>query len=88
MSLVPQCIRMSFGKLWKSFATYNLDEDIDLSAFRVADAGDVEMHTTDILSIASTDPRSNGLSYSELSEYIDLHDWRRSFDDSMRDSGD
>jgi len=38
-----------FRKLWKSFATYNLDEDIDLSAFRVADAGDVEMHTTDIL---------------------------------------
>lgn len=38
-----------FRKMWKSFATYNLDEDIDLSAFHVADAGDVAMHTTNIL---------------------------------------
>ncbi|MBU8879931.1 agmatinase family protein [Bacillus sp. FJAT-29790] len=38
-----------FRRMWKGFATYNLDEDIDLSPFRVADAGDVAMHTTDIL---------------------------------------
>ncbi|MET0786136.1 MAG: agmatinase family protein [Paenisporosarcina sp.] len=40
---------MEFRKLWKGFATYNLDEDIDLSSYSVADAGDVLMHTTDIL---------------------------------------
>ena len=39
-----------FRKMWKSFATYNLDEDVDLSTFKIADAGDVAMHTTDILS--------------------------------------
>lgn len=39
-----------FRKLWKSFATYNLDEDVDLSSFEIADAGDITMHTTDILS--------------------------------------
>ncbi|WP_066301844.1 agmatinase family protein [Bacillus sp. FJAT-29937] len=38
-----------FRRMWKGFATYNLDEDVDLSAYRVADAGDVAMHTTDIL---------------------------------------
>ncbi len=38
-----------FRKMWKSFATYNLEEDVDLSPFRVVDAGDVIMHTTDIL---------------------------------------
>lgn len=38
-----------FRKIWKNFATYNLDEDIDLSEFNVADAGDVAMHTTNIL---------------------------------------
>lgn len=38
-----------FRRMWKGFATYNLDENIDLTAFRVADAGDVVMHTTDIL---------------------------------------
>lgn len=37
-----------FRKMWKGFATYNLDEDVDLSALRVEDAGDVIMHTTDI----------------------------------------
>ncbi|RST61126.1 formimidoylglutamase [Siminovitchia terrae] len=43
-SLYPQ----EFRKMWKNFTTYNLDEDIDLSAFRVSDAGDVVMHTTNI----------------------------------------
>ncbi|MEL3963082.1 agmatinase family protein [Lysinibacillus endophyticus] len=38
-----------FRRLWKSFATYNLDEDVDLIPYNVADAGDVSMHTTDIL---------------------------------------
>nr|WP_275899582.1 agmatinase family protein [Bacillus piscicola] len=37
-----------FRQMWKKFTTYNLDEGVDLSAFRVADAGDVAMHTTDI----------------------------------------
>lgn len=40
---------LEFRKLWKGFATYNLDEDVDLSSYSVADAGDVMMHTTDIL---------------------------------------
>jgi formiminoglutamase len=40
---------LEFRKLWKGFATYNLDEDIDLSSYSVADAGDIAMHTTDIL---------------------------------------
>lgn len=38
-----------FRKMWKGFATYNLDEDVDLTGYRVADAGDIAMHTTDIL---------------------------------------
>jgi formiminoglutamase len=38
-----------FRRMWKSFATYNLDEKVDLTAIQVADAGDVAMHTTDIL---------------------------------------
>ncbi|HBZ08371.1 MAG TPA: formimidoylglutamase [Bacillus bacterium] len=44
-SLYPQ----EFRKMWKSFTTYNLDEDIDLSTLQVSDAGDVVMHTTNIL---------------------------------------
>ncbi|MGM0904814.1 MAG: agmatinase family protein [Bacillota bacterium] len=38
-----------FRRLWKGFATYNLDEDADLTDLKVADAGDIVMHTTDIL---------------------------------------
>ncbi|SOC25080.1 formiminoglutamase [Ureibacillus xyleni] len=38
-----------FRRSWKSFATYNLDENVDLVQYTVADAGDVTMHTTDIL---------------------------------------
>lgn len=38
-----------FRRLWKGFATYNLDEEVDLTTYRVADAGDIAMHTTDIL---------------------------------------
>lgn len=37
-----------FRRMWKGFATYNLDEDLDLVDLNVADAGDVVMHTTDI----------------------------------------
>lgn len=44
-SLYPE----AFRKMWKGFATYNLDEDVDLTSYQVADAGDVVMHTTDIL---------------------------------------
>ncbi|WP_455675086.1 agmatinase family protein [Pradoshia sp.] len=43
-SLYPEVFR----KLWKQFATYNFDEDIDLSSYKVADAGDILMHTTDV----------------------------------------
>lgn len=38
-----------FRRLWKKYATYNLEEDVDLSNLQVGDAGDVSMHTTDIL---------------------------------------
>jgi len=38
-----------FRRMWKGFASYNLDEDIDLTVIQAADAGDVIMHTTDIL---------------------------------------
>ncbi|WML44254.1 agmatinase family protein [Neobacillus sp. PS3-40] len=38
----------AFRRSWKSFTTYNLDEDIDLSEMMVLDAGDVPMHVTDI----------------------------------------
>lgn len=44
-SLYPE----HFRKMWKGFATYNIEEDLDLTSLRVADAGDVKMHTTDIL---------------------------------------
>lgn len=40
---------LEFRRLWKNFATYNLDEHVDLSSLQVADAGDIAMHTTDIL---------------------------------------
>lgn len=40
---------MEFRKMWKGFSTYNLDENLDLSPYVVRDAGDVVMHTTDIL---------------------------------------
>ncbi|MBE3102633.1 MAG: agmatinase family protein [Bacilli bacterium] len=40
---------MEFRKLWKGFATYNLDADLDLSGYAVRDAGDIVMHTTDIV---------------------------------------
>lgn len=39
----------AFRKMWKRFATYNLDEELDLTPFTVADAGDIMMHTTDVL---------------------------------------
>jgi formiminoglutamase len=38
----------AFRRSWKSFTTYNLDEDIDLTTMKVLDAGDVQMHVTDI----------------------------------------
>lgn len=38
-----------FRKMWKKFASYNLEEDVDLTGLNVADAGDVLMHMTDIL---------------------------------------
>lgn len=38
-----------FRRMWKKFATYNLEEDVDLTGIEVADAGDVLIHTTDIL---------------------------------------
>lgn len=44
-SLYPMALR----QMWKGFSTYNLDQDVNLSSYSVADAGDVVMHTTDIL---------------------------------------
>lgn len=41
----PNAIR----NIWKSFSTYNIDFDIDLSELDIADMGDIKMHTTDIL---------------------------------------
>ncbi|WP_033542381.1 agmatinase family protein [Planococcus sp. CAU13] len=38
----------AFRKMWKGFATYNLDERVDLRGVSVRDAGDVMMHTTNI----------------------------------------
>ncbi|WP_368505075.1 agmatinase family protein [Alkalihalophilus sp. As8PL] len=38
----------AFRRAWKSFTTYNLDEDLDLSELQVADLGDVREHVTDI----------------------------------------
>ncbi|WP_085505996.1 agmatinase family protein [Thalassobacillus devorans] len=35
-------------KVWKSFGTYNLDEDIDLAQLKAVDLGDVKQHVTDI----------------------------------------
>lgn len=44
-SLYPE----EFRRMWRGFVTYNLDEKLDLTEFHVADAGNVSMHTTDIL---------------------------------------
>ncbi|WP_409252850.1 agmatinase family protein [Bacillus sp. SCS-153A] len=38
-----------FRRMWKGFATYNIEEDVDLIDLKIADAGDIAMHTTDIL---------------------------------------
>lgn len=38
----------AFRRSWKSFTTYNLDEDVDLSKMVVLDTGDVPMHVTNI----------------------------------------
>lgn len=38
----------AFRRSWRSFTTYNLDEEIDLSEMTVFDVGDVPMHVTDI----------------------------------------
>jgi formiminoglutamase len=43
-SLYPEVFR----KLWKQFAAYNFEEEIDLTSYTVADAGDILMHTTDV----------------------------------------
>ncbi|MFC7322611.1 agmatinase family protein [Halobacillus campisalis] len=40
----PEAMRQA----WKSFGTYNLDEDIDLAALKVLDLGNVREHVTDI----------------------------------------
>jgi len=40
---------MEFRKMWKGFSTYNLDADLNLSSYSVRDAGDIAIHTTDIL---------------------------------------
>ncbi len=37
-----------FRKLWKQFAVYHFEEEIDLSSYLVADAGDIVMHTTNV----------------------------------------
>lgn len=39
----------SFRKIWRSFTTYNIDSDIELSTINAHDFGDVSMHTTDII---------------------------------------
>jgi formiminoglutamase len=38
----------AFRRAWKSFTTYNLDENEDLSELSVVDLGDVRQHVTDI----------------------------------------
>ncbi|WP_419887948.1 agmatinase family protein [Neobacillus niacini] len=38
----------AFRRSWRSFATYNLDEDVDLAEMTALDIGDVPMHVTDI----------------------------------------
>ncbi|MDP4163421.1 MAG: arginase family protein, partial [Bacillota bacterium] len=37
-----------FRRAWKGFSTFNLDYERDLVDLKVADLGDVKMHTTDI----------------------------------------
>ncbi|UCZ54025.1 formimidoylglutamase [Bacillus shivajii] len=38
----------AFRKSWKGFATYNLDDDVDLSTLSVIDLGDTKQHVTNI----------------------------------------
>ncbi|WP_377890921.1 agmatinase family protein [Alkalihalobacillus sp. R86527] len=35
-------------QVWKSFGTYNLDEDVDLASLKAIDLGNVKQHVTDI----------------------------------------
>lgn len=38
----------AFRRAWKSFVTYNIDKHLDLKEMKVADAGNVKQHVTDI----------------------------------------
>lgn len=38
----------AFRQLWGGFTTYNIDDDIDLTALKSVDLGNVKMHITDI----------------------------------------
>ncbi|WZY00260.1 agmatinase family protein [Bacillus sp. FSL W7-1360] len=38
---------LAFRRLWRGFATYNIDEDVNLAGLRVVDVGDVIEHVTD-----------------------------------------
>lgn len=40
----PEAMR----QVWKSFGTYNLDEDVDLATLKAVDLGNVKQHVTDI----------------------------------------
>ena len=44
-SETPWAVRQS----WKSFSTYDVDHDVDLTHLTVRDLGDIRMHVTDIL---------------------------------------
>lgn len=43
-SLYPE----AFRRMWKKFATYHLEEDVDLTKLQIGDGGDIVVHTTDI----------------------------------------
>ena len=65
----------AFRRSWRSFTTYNLDEEVDLSEMTVLDAGDVPMHVTDI-SKCHTNIITASLHYIIIFRFESMCDWR------------
>jgi formiminoglutamase len=58
----------AFRRAWKGFATYNLDEEVDLSELVAYDTGDVPMHVTDILKCHDNIVEASALLHHHFSE--------------------
>jgi formiminoglutamase len=58
----------AFRRSWRSFAAYNLDDDVDLTEMTALDAGDVPMHVTDISKCHDNIIRASALLHSHFQD--------------------